>query len=133
MENKRITLKPHGSLLGIQNDAVPGNRSVIKKTLVNIREDLSEIKRTNPLVISKGVIPLLYDESENTVYVDATDSHSLIIGSTGSKKTRLVVLPLVHMLCYAEESMIISDPKAEIYNRTAAMLKNNGYKVTVLN
>lgn len=133
MENKRITLKPHGSLLGIQNDAVPGNRSVIKKTLVNIREDLSEIKRTNPLVISKGGIPLLYDESENTVYVDATDSHSLIIGSTGSKKTRLVVLPLVHMLCYAEESMIISDPKAEIYNRTAAMLKNNGYKVTVLN
>ena len=131
MENTRIILKPHSSMLEIQNDAVPGNRSAIKKALVNIREDISAIKAKNPLIESKGGIPLLYDEE--TVYVDATDSHSLIIGSTGSKKTRLVVLPLIHMLCYADESMIISDPKAEIYNRTAQMLKNHGYKVTVLN
>lgn len=133
MENKRITLKPHGNMLEIQNDAMPGNRSMIKNVLVNIKDDLTEIQKKNPLIISKGGIPLLYDKRENTVYVDATDSHSLIIGSTGSKKTRLVVLPLIHILCYAEESMIVSDPKAEIYNRTAAKLKENGYNVMVLN
>lgn len=130
---KKMVLKPHGSMLEIQNDAVPANRSTIKNSLVNIKDDLSDIQKNNPLITSKGGIPLLYDRSEHTAYVDATDSHSLIIGSTGSKKTRLVVLPLIHMLSYAEESMIISDPKAEIYNRTAAMLKQNGYKVTVLN
>lgn len=130
---KRIVLKPHGSMLEIQNDAIPGNRSTIKNTLVNLKDNLSDIREKNPLIKSKGGIPLLYDKSEHTVYVDATDSHSLIIGSTGSKKTRLVVLPLIHMLSYAEESMIISDPKAEIYNRTAAMLKQSGYRVTVLN
>lgn len=133
MENKRITLKPHSNMLEIQNDATPGNRSMIKNALVNIKDDLSEIQKKNPLIISKGGIPLLYDKSESTVYVDATDSHSLIIGATGSKKTRLVVLPLIHILCYAEESMIVSDPKAEIYNRTAAKLKENGYNVMVLN
>ena len=120
-------------MLEIQNDATPGNRSMIKNALVNIKDDLSEIQKKNPLIISKGGIPLLYDKSESTVYVDATDSHSLIIGATGSKKTRLVVLPLIHILCYAEESMIVSDPKAEIYNRTAAKLKENGYNVMVLN
>lgn len=130
---KRIVLKPHGSMLEIQNDAIPGNRSTIKNTLANLKDNLSDIRKKNPLIKSKGGIPLLYDKSEHTVYVDATDSHSLIIGSTGSKKTRLVVLPLIHMLSYAEESMIISDPKAEIYNRTAAMLKQSGYRVTVLN
>ena len=83
--------------------------------------------------MSKGGIPLLYDKGEETVYVDASDSHSLIIGSTGSKKTRLVVLPLIHILCHAGESMIVSDPKAEIYNRTAAKLKGNGYNIMVLN
>ena len=133
MESKRIILKPQGNMFKLQNEAVSGNRNTIKSTLINIKENLDVIQKENPLITSKGGLPLLYDEIENTVYVDATDSHSLIIGSTGSKKTRLVVLPLVHMLCYAEESMIISDPKAEIYNRTAAMLKLNGYKVTVLN
>lgn len=131
MENAKVSLKPHGSMLEIQNEALPGNRSTIKNALVNIKDDISAIKEKNPLIESKGGLPLLYDEK--TVYVDATDSHSLIIGSTGSKKTRLVVLPLIHILCYAEESMIISDPKAEIYNRTAGKLKSNGYKVTVLN
>lgn len=58
---------------------------MIKNALVNIKDDLTEIQKKNPLIISKGGIPLLYDKSENTVYVDATDSHSLIIGSTGSK------------------------------------------------
>lgn len=29
---KRIVLKPHGSMLEIQNDAIPGNRSTIKNT-----------------------------------------------------------------------------------------------------
>lgn len=131
MENVRIVLKPHGSMLEIQNEAVPGSRDAIKNALINIKDDLSVIKEKNPLIESKGGLPLLYDE--DTAYVDASDSHSLIIGSTGSKKTRLVALPLIHMLCYAEESMIISDPKAEIYNRTAAKLKSDGYKVTVLN
>jgi type IV secretion system protein VirD4 len=43
------------------------------------------------------------------------------------------VLPLVKILGYAEESLIICDPKAEIYNRTACSLKDAGYKIQVVN
>lgn len=67
------------------------------------------------------------------VLIDSSDSHSLIIGSTGSKKSRLVIMPTVKILADAGESMIISDPKAEIYERTAGYLDRQGYLVNVIN
>ncbi len=78
-------------------------------------------------------IPLDFDESKQTVYCDGSDAHTILIGSTGSKKSRLVVMPTVHVLAAAGESMIICDPKAEIYKRTSGVLKNNNYEVNVVN
>lgn len=78
-----------------------------------------------------GGVPIL--GYEDTVYVDDQDTHTLIVGSTGSKKTRLIVMPTVRLLGWGNESMIISDPKAEIYHRTAGELEAQGYKVLVLN
>lgn len=83
--------------------------------------------------ISFGGIPLSYNEENNTVFVDDTDTHTLVIGSTGSKKSRLIAMPLVKILEAAHESMIISDPKSEIFNRTASSLKSNGYEIITIN
>lgn len=80
-----------------------------------------------------GGIPVLGEEEQGCVYVDHQDSHTLVLGATGSKKTRLVVMPTVRLLGWAGESMVISDPKAEIYNRTAMALEKEGYRVVVLN
>lgn len=79
-----------------------------------------------------GGIPL-YSEGMDGVYVDPTDVHSLIIGPTGSKKTRLVAIPAVCTLSAAHESLIISDPKAEIYENTGDMLRAKGYSLHVVN
>ena len=81
----------------------------------------------------KGGIPLSWNEEQGCVYTDHADNHSLIIGPTASKKSRLVTMPMVRMLGIAKESMIISDPKAEIYHRTAAFLEKEGYHIMVLN
>ena len=81
----------------------------------------------------KGGIPLSWREDDERVFVDHTDSHSLVIGPTGSKKSRLVAMPMIEILAAAGESMIISDPKAELYNRTARMLENKSYKVSIIN
>lgn len=78
-------------------------------------------------------VPLSWDRGKKIVSVDHTDSHTLVVGPTGSKKSRLVVMPLVRILGSTGESMIISDPKAEIYNRTAGYLKKQGYKIFILN
>lgn len=80
-----------------------------------------------------GGIPLSWEGGRTTVAVDQSDSHSLVIGPTGSKKTRLIAMPAVRILGTAGESIIVSDPKAEIYSRTADYLKKQGYDISVIN
>lgn len=81
--------------------------------------------------VEQSGIPLLC--SDTVAYVDTSDSHSLIIGSSGSKKTRLFILPSIYSLAKAGESMVITDPKAELYERTSGYLKKKGYKVYCVN
>ena len=131
-DKKSSFIKPMGTMIPIENDSRSERRDRIKESLVGIARNLQDESEDFQLQKkNKGGIPLLYDNDK--IYVDNSDSHSLIIGATGSKKTRLLVLPLVHILGYTEESMIITDPKAEVYNRTASMLKNKGYEIIVLN
>ncbi len=76
-------------------------------------------------------IPLMSDGVK--AYVDNTDTHSLIFGSTGSKKTRLFCMPMVNIFAKADESFIVTDPKGEIYAQTSGLVKERGYKTVVLN
>lgn len=80
-----------------------------------------------------GGVPLIFDEERKKIYIDQTDKHSITIGQTGSKKSRLIAMPLVYILGAADESMIISDPKAEIYCRTSEYLYKKGYEIKVIN
>ena len=90
----------------------------------------SEIK---PWEYRGAGVPLAYDNVTRDLYVDYTDAHSLIIGSTGSKKTRLIAMPTIKILSEKGESMIISDPKAELYERTAETLRAKGYRIYTIN
>ena len=76
-------------------------------------------------------IPLINNGKE--MWVDDGEYHSLIIGSTGSGKTQITVLPLVQSLAKKGESMIVTDPKGEIYEQTSEMLRERGYNVVILN
>ena len=69
----------------------------------------------------------------NKIYTNREDSHTIIFGSTGSKKTRLVIMPTVRLLGLAGETMILIDPKAELYDRTAYDLKRRGYEIIAIN
>jgi len=80
-----------------------------------------------------GGVPLSRNISMNAdstiVAVDDSDTHTLVIGATASKKSRLVAMPTVKILQKAKESMIIVDPKAEIFERTSVSLQKSGYTV----
>lgn len=82
-----------------------------------------------------GGVPLMYykEEGEGKVVIDPSDAHTLCFGATGSRKTRSIVLPSVKILSCAGESLIINDPKGEIYDKTSLELKAKGYKIIVLN
>jgi len=76
-------------------------------------------------------IPIISDGKSS--YVDSTESHSLLIGSTGSGKTRRIILPLISFLLYNNESVIVTDPKGELFEQTSGAFKEKGYRVITLN
>ncbi len=75
-------------------------------------------------------LPLLSNGKE--AYVDDKDTHTLIFGATGSKKTRLFCMPMLNLFAKAGESFIVTDPKGELYAKTSGLVKNKGYKTVVL-
>lgn len=76
-------------------------------------------------------IPIINNGKE--IWLDDENSHSIVIGTTGSGKTQDLVHPMVKILARKGESMIITDPKAEIYQKSAGLLRKKGYKIVVLN
>ena len=76
-------------------------------------------------------IPLYMKKDE--IWVDDGEYHNLVIGATGSGKTQTIIFPTVEVLAKKRESMIITDPKGEIYEQTSNMLRDKGYNVLILN
>ncbi len=76
-------------------------------------------------------IPLVNDGKR--LWVDNGEYHNLVIGSTGSGKSQTVVEPMVELLIKKGESMIITDPKGELFKAASVYLKERGYNVVVLN
>lgn len=95
-------------------------------------KDVEPVELTAKEASSAG-FPLVYDKKKNLVYVDNGESHSLVIGATGSGKTQMVINPLVGLLAKKGESMVITDPKGEIFEKNGEMLKDLGYDVIVVN
>lgn len=94
--------------------------------------DVEPVELTAKEATAAG-FPLVYDKKKNLVYVDNGEAHSLVIGATGSGKTQMVINPLVNLLSKKGESMVITDPKGEIFEKNGEMLKDLGYDVIVVN
>lgn len=99
---------------------------------------VEEIQRSGTLVDLRksgksecGGIPLLSDGKK--VYVDGEDTHTLIFGATGSKKTRLFCMPAINLFIKAGESFVATDPKGELYKKTSGYAEAEGYNIVVLN
>lgn len=95
-----------------------------------VRGALTRVDLTEEHIPACG-LPLISDG--HIAYVDNTDSHSLILGSTGSKKSRLLVMPMMEMIAKAGESVLCTDPKGELYERTSGAFAKAGYRVLVIN
>lgn len=60
--------------------------------------------------------------------------HSIIIGATGSGKTTTFVSPMIQIIAStnAGSSMVMTDPKGELFNLHSAYLAERGYDVKVI-
>ncbi len=63
------------------------------------------------------------------------ESHTLVIGTTGTGKTQIFANPTVRILAHSGEkpTLVMTDPKGELYADNANILKKEGYEIVVLN
>ncbi len=96
-------------------------------------EESKNVEKINSLAYKTEYAgtPLIF--KGNDIWVDNGENHTLVIGATGSGKTQSIVLPTVKVLAKKGESMVITDPKGEIYEKTSEMLRAKGYQILLLN
>ena len=59
--------------------------------------------------------------------------HCAIFGASGTMKSRAIIRNALFSAIRRGESVLISDPKSEMYSDTAELFRNYGYEVKVLN
>lgn len=101
-----------------------------------MKKNLYVINEKHPEKARKSGAPIAYKDGK--YYCDTTTTHSLIVGVTRSGKTQTFVLPFISLLAESgkwknKQSMVINDPKGELLSDTYKILKDNGYKIVVLN
>ncbi len=89
---------------------------------------LSEMKKDGVPIRARAI------GTEDMEIVFNSPCHSLIIGSTGSGKTTTFINPMIQILgaSGAGSSMIITDPKGELFSLHSRFLVERGYDVKVL-
>ena len=95
-----------------------------------MKATLYEIDPSAPATEHAGIAVI---NDGHKIWVDDGEAHNLIIGATGSGKTQNVVFPMIKVLAKAGESMVLTDPKGELYEGTSELLRKKGYNIIVLN
>ncbi len=98
------------------------------------KEEQTVEGRDSRRILKEGgiVIGMSRCGKKEKIHYIADDTHTLTIGATRSGKTRTLVLQSVCLMALAGESLVISDPKAEVYQYTAPLLEKLGYDVICL-
>lgn len=72
-------------------------------------------------------------EIKEKVWLDNEDKHTMLLATTRMGKSRKVIMPSIWELAKAQESMILGDPKGELYITCKPYLEKQGYDVIALN
>ncbi|MGN0438747.1 MAG: type IV secretory system conjugative DNA transfer family protein [Lachnospiraceae bacterium] len=99
-------------------------------TLEEIYEETQPVDYVKGIGTAAGVT--VFTDGK-TARVNDDDGFYMVVGGTGSKKTRGVVAPSIVNNAIAGNSMIITDIKGDLYKLTSRLLRKSGYRVVVLN
>lgn len=98
----------------------------------NIEKFFTSASYANIHQIKKGGLFLGMNKQKSHFYYVSDDTHSCVIGATRSGKTRCLVLQTICITAISGESMVISDPKSELYLYTKEFLEEKGYEIIVI-
>ena len=80
-------------------------------------------------------VPIYAESNKRDIDIVLKDPiHTLVIGATGTGKTAAFVSPTIEILARTKTkpSVVVTDPKGELYAKHAATLRKNGYTVNVI-
>ena len=103
----------------------------------DIKEIQTNFTKENISNIQNAGLPIWYEKNSDSfsnVYFDNKSPHYLLIGSTGSGKSVTVSIPLAIHFATAKEkhSVVLTDPKGELFRTTGKIFKDNGYDVITI-
>ncbi|RMC38120.1 conjugal transfer protein [Lactobacillus sp. ESL0236] len=101
-------------------------------TLKEIKEQYKAIPDKDKRFPGYGGIPISHYGKQ--YYIDDDSVNNIVVGTSRSGKGEMIVIPFIDNLSRAENqsSMVIYDPKKELYDASAATLKKRGYEVYLL-
>lgn len=99
-----------------------------------IKENFDKEELNN---INTSGFPVWYEKEKGkfkNVYYDNKSPHYVLIGSTGSGKSITVSIPMCIQFATAKEkhSVVLTDPKAELFKTTGKIFEENGYDVVTI-
>ena len=97
----------------------------------DLKRELKKVDLSKTIDLEEGGIPVM--SNGKTAFIDTSDSHFMLYGASGFGKSLFCFMPLICVLAMANENMVITDPKGELYTRTANFLNNKGYNIRVIN
>lgn len=102
-------------------------------TLSEIQQAYKEVDQLETKIKGHGGIPVA--RYKDKLYLDDQTVNTVIIGTSRSGKGETFVFPTIDVTSRAEEqsSLVINDPKGELYTGSYETLKKRGYDIEVIN
>jgi type IV secretion system protein VirD4 len=100
------------------------------------KKEINQIFPTLDKIDHGFVVQTILNKKQNKMEFNVRpDAHNLVIGATGSGKTQKIIIPslLVNAQSKTKPTLIVTDPKGELYNSHSLFFKNQGYDVYNLN
>lgn len=98
------------------------------------KKEMKENLEVSTLEEAEGVILGELDDKAICMPKDTRlNRHVAVFGASGTMKSRAVIRNSLFQALKQNESVVITDPKGELYADTAELYKQNGYEVKVFN
>ena len=134
-EGEDYSVGSKGELIPISKDLPKEGGSYIEKIILEGETPKKKIKTPN-WYLGAGGVPVI--RWQDKLYIDSQLTNNLFLGTTRSGKGEMSVFPLIDILSRANDmsnrpSMIIFDPKIELYKGSKHTLEARGYLTRLLN
>lgn len=102
-------------------------------TVSELKDQYPEIPEKDKSFKGFGGFPISH--YKKSYFIDTETNHNIVVGTSRSGKGQTVVVPMIDNLSRAEKasSMIINDPKGELFAGASDTLRKRGYDVYLLN